>query len=385
MTRELGIFFLLSTTQCSWCAAPKPTADDEPKDRDAAPAALEGKPRCESVSKIALPGPLEIGRAAPIGSRVVAGARRGDRDGLLEVDGLTARFVETSSATGDLPPPLPIVTGDSKALALAYEGHPRHLVLRDPSSPATPIVELPPEAADESLAYDAVARSDGSIAIAWDAASDEGEAIFATVVRNGKAGAAVRLSPKDVDADTPRLVALGPTILAFWIAHRALPPSDAAPQAEGPGQDLDHAWMEMLAFDDALEPTAPLRHLTPDAGRITFFSVEPRGGASLDLIARDGIELQPGQGGTALVLHISGPDLPAPTVLADHVGRGVPFVAGDFALFDDATDRGRASADGALSPEPTLDAARALAALPDGEVLVAPVAGTELSVLRCRK
>ena len=383
MKKLLGVFFLLSTTQCSWCAAPKPTPDDEPKDRDAAPAALEGKPRCESRSKIALPGQLELGRAMLAGSRVVGGARRDARRGLLEVDGLTARLLDTSAASGDAPPPLPLVVGDGKLFALDYEGPPRHLVLRDAASPASPIAELPPEPSDESLAYDAVARTDGSIAIAWDAPGDTGSSIFASVVRDGKAGAPVRLSPKDVDADTPRLVALGPTILAFWIAHRALPPSDAAAPPEGAGQDLDHAWIEMLAFGDSLEPTAPLRHVTPDSGRVTFFSVEPRGGPAIDLVARDGIELQAGQGGTALIVHISGPDLPAPVVLADHVGRGVPLVSGDLVLFDDAVDRGRASADGILTPEPTLDAARPLAALPSREILVAPIGGAELSVIRC--
>jgi len=52
-------------------------------------------------------------------------------------------------------------------------------------------------------------------------------------------------------------------------------------------------------------------------------------------------------------------------------------------LFDDAVDRGRASVNGILSPEPTLDAARPLAVLPSGEILVAPVGGAELSVIRC--
>ncbi len=345
MKSKLGLLLLLSTTQCSWCAAPKPLPDDDLADPDAAPAALEGKPRCESHGKIALPGALEIGRAERAGSRVIAGARRGDRVGLLEIDGLTARFVETGAASGDAPPPLPVLLDATKQAALAYEGNgaKRHLVLRDAGSAHDAIVSLDPEPPDESLAYDAAVRSDGSIAIAWDAPADSGpaqgagpSAVFATVVRGGKAGPVVRISPADVDADTPRLVALGPTILAFWIAHRALPKTDAAALPEGPGQDLDHAWVEMLAVGDDLQPTAPLRHLTPDTGRVTFFGVEPRGadpsarsagpGMTVDVVARDGIELQAGQGGTALLVHVAGPDVPVPIVVADHVGRGLPLV-----------------------------------------------------------
>ncbi|HEY2368518.1 MAG TPA: hypothetical protein VGH87_19110, partial [Polyangiaceae bacterium] len=80
MKRALVVALCLS---CSgMCGAPKPTPqEDDPLDRDAAPHALEGKPRCDSLAKIALPGAMELGRARTTGSRVIIGARRGNRAG----------------------------------------------------------------------------------------------------------------------------------------------------------------------------------------------------------------------------------------------------------------------------------------------------------------
>jgi hypothetical protein len=398
LPRRASVWLLVACAGCSrFCAAPSPEPAEDFADRDAAPHALEASSRCETRSQIALPGPLELGRVETSGARVLVGARRGSRAGVLEVDAPSARFVETGAAVGDAPPPLPIVSGD-KILALAYEGAKPHLVLRDSASPAAPIVELPADAPDESLAYDAAARADGSIAVVWDAPAAEGSAVFATVVRNGSALPPVRLSPEGVDADVPRVVALGPTVVAMWIAHRAIPRPDAAAPLEGPGQDLDHAWIEMLPFDDTLHSTAPLRHLTPEAGRIQEYDAAVENGMppTISVVARDAIELGAGQGGSALLVRASagpgiqraGPEIPPPTVLAEHVGGGLPLLAGGFTLYDDATDRGRASQGGVVSPEPALDAARPLASLPGGDVLVAPEStgpkGAELSVVRCR-
>ena len=389
--RRALLFAGALTLSCSgMCGAPKPTPQEEdPLDRDAAPHALEGKPRCDSQAKIALPGAMELGRARTTGARVIIGARRGNRAGYVDVDGVTARFTEVNDVTGDVPPPLPLVAGEKKIILVGYEGagKARHLVARDASEPAKPLGELPPEPPDESLAFDAALRLDGSVVVVWDAPSDDGSAVMASVIRAGKAGELARLSPKDVDADTPRVLALGPTILAMWIAHRALPKSDAAAAPEGPGQDLDKTWVEMLGFDDSFHPTSPLRHVTSDTGRITTFDVvneAPSVPPSIDVIARDGIELHAGEGGTAFVVHVSGPEPGAPVVLADHVGRGVPLFAKGMALFDGPDGRGRAVFADTATPEPALDGARPLAALPQGDFLVAAEDGAELRVVRCR-
>jgi hypothetical protein len=378
----------------SLCGAPKPTPqEDDPVDRDAAPHALEGKPRCDAQAKIALPGAMELGRARTTGSRVIIGARRGNRAGYVDVDGVTARFTEVSDVAGDSPPPLPLIDlvsgGDKKIFLVGYEGagKSRHLVARDTSAPVKPLGELAPEPPDESLAFDAALRLDGSIVVAWDAPSDDGSAVMASVIRGGKASEPARLSPKEVDADTPRVLALGPTILAMWIAHRPLPKSDAAAAPEGAGQDLDKTWIEMLGFDDGFHPTSPLRHVTPDTGRVTTFDLvneAPSVPPSIDVVARDGIEMHAGEGGTAIVVHVSGPEPAAPVVLADHVGRGVPLFARGMALFDGPDGRGRAVFAETATPEPALDGARPLAALPQGDFLVASEDGAELRVVRCR-
>ncbi len=385
--RKALVAIALCTSCSGTCSAPKPTPEDDPVDRDAAPHALEAKPRCDSQAKIALPGSLELGRARVTGSRVIVGARRGNRAGVLDTDGVTARFTEVADATGDAPPPLALVSGE-KIFSVEYEGKPRHLVIRDVAKPNPPIAELPPDPQDESLAFDAALRLDGSFVVAWDAPAEEGSAIYASVVRSGKPSEAARLSPTDVDGDVPRVLALGPTILSMWIAHRALPKGDAAAAPEGAGQDLDRTWVEMLAFDDSLHATSPLRHVTLDTGRVSSFDVvnaAPSVPPSIDVVVRDAQELQAGQGGSALLVHVSGPDLAAPVVLADHVGRGVPLYIDGMALFDGPDGRGRAVISQTASPEPALDGARPLASLPQGDVLVAAESGTELRVLRCRK
>ncbi len=372
----------LCTGCASWCGAPKPSGEDDPVDRDAAPHAAEAKSRCSETSSIALPGALELGRAIHIGTRVVVGARRANRAGLLEIDELTARFTELGDAFGDVPPPLPIASfGSEKATAVAYEGTKRHLVIRD--SAASAIAELPPDPIDESLAFDAAVLPTGGVVVVWDAPTSNGSAIWASTVLAGKVEPAVRLTPEDVDGDTPRVVAIGPTIILFWLAHRGLPKSDAGIEPEGAGQDLDHAWVEMLAFDGMLHPTSPLRHITPDSGRVSSFDVTPRGGNEMDVVARDAFELHAGQGGTALLVRIRGPELPAPVVLAEHVGRGVPLLANEWLVFDDTQNRGRAAFGSIQSPEPVLDAARALSALANGDLLVAGEHENALHVVRC--
>jgi hypothetical protein len=332
------------------------------------------------------PARFELGRVSVTPSRVIIGARRGGRAGVLDTDGLTVRFTEVADAYGDLPPPMPLAYGE-QTIAVGYEGthaRARHLVLRDLASPTTPLAELPADPIDDSLAYDAVMLG-GDIVVAWDAPAEDGSAVFASIVRGASVGEAVRLSPLGVDADTPRLVAIGPTLVVMWIAHRALPKTDAAVGLEGAGQDLDRTWIELLAFDGTLHATAPLRHLTPDTGRIVTFDALPDAPPAITLVARDALELQAGQGGSALLVRIRGPEVEAPIVLAEHVGRGTPlFLPPSTLMFDDPTDRGRMVAHATLSPEPVLDGARPLAALVSGDILVTPEGGMELHVIRCQ-
>lgn len=397
----LGLALAVTATNCSWCSPPKVSETDDPSDLDAAPrdeSTVHARCGDAPTTSIALPttgdATFELGRVRAFKQRIVIGARRGARAGLLDVDGLTATFVETCDATGDAPPPLPIVTADH-TIAIAYEGtgKTRHLVAREEASPATPLFALEPEAPDDSLAFDGVMLSDGSIVVAWDAPADEGSAIWARVFRAGKLGEPVRLSPKEVDADSPRLVAFGPALVAMWIAHRAIArDKDAAPELEGAGQDLDHAWIEMLAFETTtLGATSPLRHVTPDTGRITTFDVQADKASALPAMtvtARDGIELQAGQGGSALVVRVAGPDPAPPIVLSNHIGRGLPlFIESSGVLyFEDAAGQARTTTlDGGVAIE-SFTGERALLSLGD-DMLFAPETKTtkqSLHIFRCK-
>ena len=398
----------LFASHCSRCSAPKPTPEDDPSDLDAAPREETLRARCGDapIAHVALPATsdaaFELGRVRSpqmgTSARVVIGARRGDRAGLLEVDALTARFTETSDAHGDVPPPVPVVTAE-RAIAIAYEDAGKNpkgrlrLVARDAASSATPLFALDPEPPDDSLAYDAIALADGTIVVAWDAPDADqngGSAIWARAFRNGRLGDATRISPKDVDADTPRLVAFGPTLVAFWIAHRPLAPTarHASPEPEGPGEDLDRAWIEMLGLDAVtLAPTSPLRHVTPDTGRVSAFDVLADATSALpamNVLARDAIELHAGQGGSALFVHVQGPDPAPPIVLSNHVGRGLPLYlpSRNLLLFNDASEVGRTASDAGVAAE-AFSGERPLAALTTGEILLVKDRATDLDVFRC--
>ena len=374
---------------CSWCAAPKRTPEEDLVDRDAAPHAEERAPRCSVQSTIALPGTFEIGRAVKTPTGVLLGARRGAKGGILEIAGGNASFTAASDLVGDVPPPLPLVAGDHK-LAVEYEGEARHLVVRDVAAPDKPVAELAHEPPDDSLAYDATVLADGSILVAWDAS-----AVFATLIKAGHPSTPTRLSPSDVDADTPRLVLVAPNVLVVaWLAHRPVAEDAGSVQEqalEAPGQPLDHAWVEMQTFDVALHPTSPLRHLTPDTGRISSFELEVTSPTSVVVIARDAVELQAGQGGSAAAIkvtldaHVTPVRLDAASVpiAGEHVGRGLPLRSEDMSLFVDPENRGHSVVATRVAPEPSLDAARPLTFLKPASILVVPETGAEVRVLQC--
>ena len=388
----LSVVFLV---HCSWCAAPKPTPEEDLVDRDAAPHAEDHAPRCSVASTVALPGAFEIGRVINAGSRVLLGARQGTKAGVLEVAVPSARFTEVGELIGDVPPPLPVVSGD-QVLAVEYEGDARHLVVRDVAAPRKPIAELPREPPDDSLAYDATILADGGVLVVWDAPDASGSAIFGTVVRAARPSAVVRLSPADVDADTPRIGPISPGVVVLaWLAHRSVSEGDASfaaePIIEAPAESLDHAWVEMQTFDGALHPTSALRHVTLDTGHISSFELELSPPTSLGVVARDAVELQAGQGGTGLFSavtidpHANPVRLEATTsaVLAEHVGRGLPLRHEEMTLFVDPENHGHSVVGQHIAPEPALDAARPLVFIRPTSLLLAPETGTEVRVLQC--
>ncbi len=386
------------------CAAPKPQGDDPSPSIDAAPTSGELPPRCEVEREVATGEGLEIGRMATHGTSAVLGARKRGRPMIAEIDLAqpTAKLElidlapASSAAIADLPPPVPVrmeaVAGD-RLLAVGYEptasklapcSSPSsrfaracgaHIVVRDVASPSAPVFELPPEDDDESLAFDALATGAGLV-IVWDAPVDEGSAVFAaTFSPGGQNKPAVRVSPALTDADTPRL-ARGPSgVYVVFLAHRPLPKTDAAALPEGPGQDPEHAWLEMVALSSDGQVGAAAR-LTAESGSVTSFDLATAAGSTdFDVVARDGVELGAGQGGRVLLAAVQNGGASASVVIAEHVGRGAPAffpAARDAVLFfTDPSERGRSSVlAGGNTPavsvafEPALDGARPLGVAP---------------------
>jgi hypothetical protein len=243
------------------------------------------------------------------------------------------------------------------------------------------------------------------VLVAWDAPTETGSAVYvASLAANAKPKDAIRVSPAAADADTPRL-ARGPTgTIVLFTAHRALPKTDAAALPEGPGQDPEHVWVVMQALGPGDQPSGPATDLTAQSGSVGAYEVAPlaAGSTDFDVIARDAIELGAGQGGRLdLVMVRNGAASPSAPI-AEHVGRGDPSLfpgpsgTPSLLLYSDPSERGRSSLLGQspvapVAPEPTLDGARPVGALPEAEpgvlrVLALAAGGLEhvsLRVLRC--
>jgi hypothetical protein len=360
------------------CAAPKPAGDDPALALDAAPSSGEVPSRCTLEREVAIEGSdVELGRMALDGSRALVGARRNGKVAIAELDvsqpSAPLRFVDLAPATGETPPPMPLVVG-GKAFSVGYESDASkrlRLVLRDVASPSAPAAQLAPEPADDSLAFDALAAPAG-VLVTWDAPAEQGSAVFvAPLAAGAKPQEPVRVSPVGSDADTPRFARgpAGPVVL--YTAHRALPKADAAALPEGPGQDPEHVWVVMQPLGADSRPVGAAVDLTAESGSAAAYDVVPfaNGSTDFEVVARDGIELLAGQGGKLLLAAVRNGAPATSTTIADHVGRGAPALfpgTPSVLLFADPSERGRSSllGDSPTAFEPVLDGARPLGRIP---------------------
>jgi hypothetical protein len=396
----------------------------------AQPAPVVGRPRCRTTEWSAsfldggANGDLELGDAIPFGGGVaVAVVLRGAADrsaGIVlarpDGDG-PARVFALGPTLGDAPPPR--LAARAGELLAVFHGAPplrRHAGgARDESArmlvldaiaadgSAAPLFSVE-EQRDDSLAADIACLGDRGLVV-WDEATSEPRGVIraAPFVGRQRVGPTLDLSPKESDAELPRVVSLGKGFAVVWIA-RGPETTAGAPDGsdfEATGEPRTRGWLEMIPLDELGAPTGPVRRLTPPTGHVTAFDIRvasPAGASLVLVVARDDGESVDGSGGTLLRVRVT-PDSAEPPVAfaTDGLGRGAPTLVDGDPLWLAWVGPGEqvrllpldaAGAPGGLpGPEDGMDEARPVLALGSGRLLVetpADAAG-QLRIFACSR
>jgi hypothetical protein len=408
------LFFCLGGVACHRSAPAQatgmtgPESDGTSADADARSSATAvGPARCRATEWTSLivadagGAELELGDATAFGDGVaVAVVHRiaGDRVAavaLVHPDAdASARVVDLGPTLGDEPPPRLAVAGGELLVAfhpVARSGGAdevtRPLALRSIAADgsAASLFSID-EQRDDSLASD-VTFQDGHGLVVWDEATREPRGVIRAqpMVGRQRAGGAVELTPKDSDAEAPRVVPLGKSFAVTWIARGPEPqgaPTDAS-DPEAPGEPRSRGWIEMIVVDEHGVATNPVRRLTPVTGHVSAYDVRAGAATSSHLlvVARDDGEAVDGAGGTLLRVRV-GPEGAEPPVAfpTDGLGRGAPMLvdgpAGWLAWVGPGEQLRMLSLDatgtpsGKPSAEEGLDDARPVLSLPSGRLLV---------------
>jgi hypothetical protein len=403
-------------------------ADDAGAQPHAAPS-LVGPSRCRATAwgaQFADDGgasEIDLGDAVPFSGEVAlafvhrVSGERVAAVALLRPDVDAApHVVDLGPTLGDAPPPR-IVARPTELVAAFHAvpsavraalgaagnraGAGRPLVVRSVTADGSTALFSIDEGRDDSLASDFALGGDAGDhgLVVWDEATGEPRGVVrgAPFVMRQKPSAPVDLSPKESDAEMPRVVPFGKGFAVVWIA-RAPDPQSPAPDGsdlEVPGEPRSLGWLEMVPVDDRGVATGPLRRLTSQLGHVTAFdlSVSPagsalagsaasaHGGPLLYVVARDDGEAVDGSGGSVLRVRVGLDAAEPPIALAtDGLGRGAPgFVEGPATWLSwvGANEQLRMLAldaagnpAGLASAEDGMDEAQPVLALPSGHVLV---------------
>ncbi len=361
---------------------------------------------------------LDLGDAVPFaGGVAIALLHRasGDRVAAIallrpDVDA-RARVIDLGPTLGDAPPPrLAVRSGE---LVAAFHGAPPRTAGAAERVVAGPVRLLVVDAVaadgsvaplfsvdeqrDDSLASDVASVGDHGL-IVWDEATREPRGVIRGVTFAGrqKAAASVELSPRESDAELPRVVAFGKGFAVAWIARgpeAASSPPDGS-DLEVTGEPRTRGWLELLLVDDHGVGVGPVRRLTPPSGHVTAYDLRATSSAAaaapgatreaqpmLLLVARDDGEAVDGSGGSLLRVRAFADSAEPPVAfVTDGLGRGAPtLVDGDPAwlAWVGAGEQLRllpldavGAPAGLPSAEDGMDEARPVLALPAGRLLL---------------
>jgi len=375
----------------------------------APPASLDGGD--EPEEPLGIPS-IVLGRATRTSAAYVVGLRRDvGNESLAElasVDPHTGegRLISLGRIRGDLDAPLAVADG-SNAVAAILEPNASGYALRLSrviGSDVRPAAEIDQQR-DESESYD-VALGAAHAVVAWDEitkAGDRSAVLVATLDRAelGNAGKPRVVSGKDTDAEVPQLVARDS---GFWLAYVARRPLELAKRPTDkeldkdpdedrhPAEMIQPSWIELVALDEAGEPTAPPRLLTPRTGHVQAFDLALGSEGGAMLAWRDDDTPTGSEGGRLSFMTVSPGGGTEEQVVADeNIGLGAPSLLPGWLVATDTEGRARLAPLspegellGQLRTEPALGIGQVLAADADSVLVAQTVAGgVDLLVARC--
>jgi hypothetical protein len=359
----------------------------------------------------------EVGRAAAIDGAFAVGVREDKGDGAtaavltLGTDGAEPKLVPLGKSRGDFDAPLVVARG-AGWLAGTLEPAASDLSLRIASGARGAEAKWGAEIAqrhDESLAFD-IAAGRKAIVTAWDEVDKDGKlsrvawAVLAPDAAKINAKPSIA-SAKDVDADTPRVIAREGGFWLAYIARHAVElgpnPDDAAlgrtpkeqadddPEARArhPAEKIDPSWIELMPLDEAGASAGAARAITPKDGHVLGFDLRPGASGAVLVAWRDDDTPSGAHGGRVSLMTVAASGgTETQLVAAENVGSGVPSLFAGWIALSDAAGRATLAPvgeDGTLAGElriePAIGTGDPIAAQ-GNRLLVASSAGTAVDV-----
>lgn len=305
-------------------AAPGDAPDDEPPEAE------------DDLSPFA----VEIGRGALFGGGFALGALRDEEGGsvasvvTLDENGANGRVVKLARSRGDLEAPI-VATAGTALFAAMMEPNAGGRALKVARLDGAEVrwgLELS-EGRDESLAYDLAIGASAGV-LTWDDVSRvERRGLVVLAAFEPSSFRVVRpaspVSDPRFDADSPR-IATRPG--GFWLVYIAREEVKVAKRSskgdideEGSGEQLGHAWLEVLPLDESAGPAGLARAVTPRDGNVLAFDLAPQTNGDLQLAIRDDDTPTGSSGGTVTLLRVGLASIGEPVpVTAEDGGVGVP-------------------------------------------------------------
>ena len=299
------------------------------------------------------PFAVVLGRAASNESGFAVGALREGDGGmvmsvvLLDADAKNGRTVKLARSRGDLEPPVVVVDADG-ALAAMVEPNASELSIKLARVRGDKVewgAEVRKSHSD-SVAID-LATSGNRGALAWDEVKgDASRVVVATFGLDaiGTVTAPHEISPKDVDADSARLVSRKGGYFVFYLAHgseigrpaeaedRDEPSKNANDKKkdrdeidESKGEKIVASWIEAQVLDEAAASTGSPLRITPPGGRIAGFDVIASGDGAL-VAWRDDESPSGAGGGMVKAARVELGGASEKISVAEGAGDGVPVL-----------------------------------------------------------
>lgn len=286
------------------------------------------------------PFAVEIGRGALFSGGFTLGTLRDEEGGsvasvvTLDRDGGAGRVIKLARSRGDLEAPIVAASG-STLIAAMMEPNASGRALKVARIEGSEVrwgLELS-EGRDESLAYDLALGASAGV-LTWDDVTRvERRGVVSLAAFDPASFRVVRpaspVSDPRFDADTPRIAARPGGFWLVYIAREEVRVAKRSAQGdideEGSGEQLGHAWLEVIPLDETAGPAGSARAVTPKDGNVLAFDLAAQPGGELLLAVRDDDTPVGSSGGTVTLLRVSlsavGEPIP---VAAEEGGVGVP-------------------------------------------------------------